>query len=247
MLTEDTGYDAPRTSIFLRPDSRSSRARTHAWGQGGPAGLGTSQARTVDVQDPGAGPGSRPGRWAARGGVAGRARPGRDVTSGALCIVGIPGRPRVVPVHWFQRSRAEGASAGRAGGKRGGVGGPAGRSAERSGASGRQGSGPTPCSRPVSAARASEPQAAGPHRLGPARPPAAAVPSGPAWCPGELGRVPSVSGLHGARQGPVRAVRGSGWFCSESKPGNQLLLETHPCPRRGALWERGPSGPLPGR
>lgn len=71
-------------------------------------------------------PGSRPGRRVARGGVAGRARPGRDVTSGALCIVGIPGPPRVVPVHWFQRSRAEGASAGRAGGKRGGVGGQAG-------------------------------------------------------------------------------------------------------------------------
>lgn len=127
MLTEDIGCDAPRTSIFLRPDSRSSSsARTHAWGLGGPPGLGAAKARTVDVRDPGAGPGSRPGRWAAWGGVAGRARPGRDVTSGALCIVGIPGRPRVVPVHWFQRSRAEGASAGRAGGKRGGVGGPAG-------------------------------------------------------------------------------------------------------------------------
>lgn len=114
----------------------------------------------------------------------------------------------------------------------------AGRSAERSGASGRQGSGPTPCSRPVSAARASESQAAGPHRLGPARPPAA-VRSGPVWRPGELGRLPRVLRWPGARQRPGRAARGSGWFCSESKPGNQLLLETHPCPRRGALWERG--------
>lgn len=67
--------------------------------------------------------GSRPGRRVEWGGVAGRARPGRDVTSSALCIVGIPGPPRVVPVHWFQRSRAEGESAGRAGGKQGGVGG----------------------------------------------------------------------------------------------------------------------------
>lgn len=49
-----------------------------------------------------------------------------------------------------------------------------GRSAERTGASGRPGSGPSPCSRPVSAARAWEPQAAGPHRPGPARPTAAA-------------------------------------------------------------------------
>lgn len=113
-----------------------------------------------------------------------------------------------------------------------------GRSAERTGASGRPGSGPSPCSRPVSAARAWEPQAAGPHRPGPARallPPRA----GRRPAPGNLGRLPSGLGLLGVRQGPSRVARGSGWFCSESKPGNQLLSETHPCPGRGALWGRG--------
>lgn len=80
-------------------------------------------------------------------------------------------------------------------------------------------------------------------RSAPSRPRA---PSGrralrPCLAPGRTpaGGCPRALGCPRARQGPAPAARGFRWFCFESKPGNQLLLETHPYPLRGALWERG--------
>lgn len=80
----------------------------------------------------------------------------------------------------------------------------AGRSAERTGARGRPGSGPSPCSRPVSTARASEPQAAGPHRPGPPHPTAAAR-----WALPRAREARAVTLGPRAARGPPRPCRGS--------------------------------------
>lgn len=80
----------------------------------------------------------------------------------------------------------------------------AGRSAERTGARGRPGSGPSPCSRPVSTARASEPQAADPHGPGPPRPTAAAR-----WALPRAGEARAVTLGPRAARGPPRPCRGS--------------------------------------
>lgn len=79
--------------------------------------------------------------WRGRGG---RTRGAAwDVTSGALCIVGIPGPRRLVPVHSAAEPGGGGERAARGREARRRAGGPA-RSAERKGASGREGTGRTP-------------------------------------------------------------------------------------------------------
>lgn len=69
--------------------------------------------------------------------------------------------------------------------------------------------------------------------------------AGRCLAPGKLGRLPSGLGLPVVRQGPAGAARGSGWFCSESKPGNPTSLGDAPLPPPGRFVGKGLIGSPP--
>lgn len=173
--------------------------------------------------------------------MAGRARTGWDVTSGALCIVGIRGRG-----DWFS---SLGSGAGRRGERRSRrrearrwAGGPA-RSAEK-GASGREGTGrtplllplpPPPPSRPVGAAWALAtrrvPATPGSGCLFRPRVHGAAGPGGHLAAHGDSGSWVQRGPRRGCARRPPGACglrAGSSLVCSKSKPGSQLVLEPRP-------------------
>lgn len=176
--------------------------------------------------------------------MAGRARPGWDVTSGALCIVGIPRPPRLVPVHSAEEPGGGGerGARGREARKRAGQ-----RGARRKKARAAQRAqaghlaAAAAAKPPVSAARAPSPHA-------PAPPPGSgrcAFPAAGVWeqtglplicwrCPGpgrcaRRGPCWSLACMAPSQALPVPCGIPFG-FVQKSKPGSQLLTTASSCP-----------------
>ena len=196
--------------------------------------------------------------------MAGRAGTGWDVTSGALCIVGIPGPRLLVPVHSAAepggggergaRGREARRRAGQPGARREKA-----RAAERAqarhlaAAAAAAAEPPRKCragplaARPVPAARVRPPRSSGRGSLGASGPGAYRAAHGRARAAGLSAAHAGASRAHGALPGPAPAARESLWFCSKSKPGSQLLLEPRPPACAWALlWAGDSPGPSPG-